>query len=244
MVIPNVFGPFGNPFYNSVIATFSHQLNHGETPKIEVDAELKLIHVGELVQQFIQRIRNYRDKEIISEIRVDHTATISVSGLLEILLDWKTVYLEKGTIPPLRNTFEMNLFNTFRSYTDIRKHNPVKYVQHADNRGSFVELIRLNTGGQVSFSTTNPGFTRGNHFHTRKIERFSVIKGQARIQLRRIGTGEVLEFHLSGTEPSFIDMPTWYTHNITNTGNDELYTVFWINELFDATDADTFWEQV
>jgi UDP-2-acetamido-2,6-beta-L-arabino-hexul-4-ose reductase len=97
----------------------------------------------------------------------------------------------------------------------------------------FVETMKMNVGGQVSFSTTKPGITRGNHFHTRKIERFAVIKGNALIQLRKVGTKDILNFKLSGENPSFVDMPIWYTHNITNTGNDELYTLFWINEFYD-----------
>ncbi|MZP56646.1 MAG: epimerase, partial [Bacteroidales bacterium] len=99
-------------------------------------------------------------------------------------------------------------------------------------------------GGQVSFSTTKPGITRGNHFHTRKAERFAVIKGKARIQFRRIGTSKIMSFELNGREPSYVDMPVWHTHNITNTGDDELYTIFWINESYDPTDPDTFFEQV
>lgn len=244
MVIPNVFGPFGNPYYNSVIATFSHQLNHDETPKIEIDAELKLIYIGELVQEFIGRIRNYQDKQVISEFPVDHTSVIKVTAILNLLIYYKKEYVEKGIIPALNNVFEVNLFNTFRCYMDIRNHYPVKYVQHTDSRGAFVEIIRLNCGGQVSFSTTKPGITRGNHFHTRKIERFSVIKGEALIQLRKAGTDEVMDFHLSGTEPAYVDMPIWYTHNITNTGTDELYTIFWINEFFNPEDPDTFFEKV
>jgi UDP-2-acetamido-2,6-beta-L-arabino-hexul-4-ose reductase len=169
---------------------------------------------------------------------------IKVSEILQLLMSYKACYLENGVIPGFSNTFELNLFNTFRSFIDIRRHNPVKYRQHADDRGAFVEIIRMNCGGQVSFSTTKPGITRGNHFHTRKIERFSVIKGEALIQLRRIGTTDVMDFHLSGTEPAYIDMPVWHTHNITNTGNDDLYTMFWVNEFFDAGDADTFWEVV
>lgn len=244
MVIPNVFGPFGNPYYNSVIATFSHQLNHGETPKIEIDAELKLIYVGELVQEFIIKIRNYMDKQIISALPVVHTAVIKVTDILHLLLYYKKEYIEKGIIPSLNNKFEIDLFNTFRCYMDIRNHYPVKYVQHTDSRGAFVEIIRLNGGGQVSFSTTKPGITRGNHFHTRKIERFSVIKGKALIQLRKIGTSEVMDFFLSGNEPAYADMPIWYTHNITNIGTDELYTIFWINEFYDPNDPDTFFEEV
>jgi UDP-2-acetamido-2,6-beta-L-arabino-hexul-4-ose reductase len=244
LVIPNVFGPFGNPYYNSVIATFSHQLNRNETPKIEIDAELKLIYIGELVNVFIDRIRNNEAVQIVPEYLVSHTAVIKVTGILQHLVRYKTEYVDQGIIPALNSVFEINLFNTFRCYMDIAGHYPVKYRQHTDDRGAFVELLRLNGGGQVSFSTTRPGITRGNHFHTRKIERFSVIKGQALIQLRRIGTAEVMNFTLSGDEPAYVDMPVWYTHNITNTGNDELYTVFWINEFYNPGDPDTFFENV
>jgi UDP-2-acetamido-2,6-beta-L-arabino-hexul-4-ose reductase len=99
-------------------------------------------------------------------------------------------------------------------------------------------------GGQFSFSTTVPGITRGNHFHTRKIERFIVIKGKAVIELRRIGTAEVLRFELDGNQPSFVDMPVWYTHNLTNTGEEEIVTLFWINEFYNPDDPDTFFETV
>ena len=105
-------------------------------------------------------------------------------------------------------------------------------------------MIRLNVGGQVSFSTTVPGITRGNHFHTRKIERFSVIKGNALIQLRQIGTQDSMDFYLDGTDPAYVDMPVWYTHNIKNIGTTDLYTIFWINEFYNPADADTFLETV
>ena len=127
---------------------------------------------------------------------------------------------------------------------DIPNHFPVLLNQHADERGSFVETMKLGLGGQVSFSTTKPDVTRGNHFHTRKIERFVVIKGKAMIRLRRIGTEEVLEYHLDGSKPAYVDMPIWYTHNITNVGEGELYTLFWINEFFDPDDPDTYYETV
>ena len=102
----------------------------------------------------------------------------------------------------------------------------------------------MGIGGQVSFSTTVAGVTRGNHFHTRKIERFSVIKGRALIQLRRIGTEEVLNFELDGDKPAYVDMPIWYTHNIKNIGSDVLYTIFWIDEPYNEKDPDTYLEVV
>ena len=102
----------------------------------------------------------------------------------------------------------------------------------------------MNSGGQISFSTTRPGITRGNHYHTRKAERFAVIKGKAQIELRKIGADKVLTFNLDGEKPSFVDMPIWYTHNITNTGTEDLYTIFWISEFFNTDDTDTFFETV
>ena len=127
---------------------------------------------------------------------------------------------------------------------DIRDYFPIKFTTHSDNRGSFAEIIRLNNGGQVSFSTTEKGVTRGNHYHTRKIERFAVIKGRALIEMRRVGEKEVLSFYLDGDEPAYVDMPIWYTHNITNIGEEVLYTNFWINEFYDPKDSDTFFENV
>lgn len=240
LIIPNVFGPFGNPFYNSVVATFCHQLSHNENPKIEVDGELKLIYVSELVSEIIKAIQS----DGAESISIIHTHQIKVSEILALLNSYKTNYAIAGIIPSFKNTFELNLFNTFRCYMDLKNHFPVKFKKNVDPRGAFVEIIRLNVGGQVSFSTTLPGITRGNHFHTRKIERFAVIKGKALIQLRQIGTNEILDFYLDGDEPSYVDMPIWYTHNIKNIGEEELYTIFWINEFYNPEDPDTFMETV
>jgi UDP-2-acetamido-2,6-beta-L-arabino-hexul-4-ose reductase len=241
LVIPNVFGPFGNPYYNSVVATFSHQLANGEIPKIEIDANLQLIYVGELVSEIYKIITSGK---ACNELKIKHTSEGKVSGILETLIEYKSLYFDRGIIPALKDSYHLNLFNTFRSYIDLVKQNPVKLKKNSDERGDFVEAIKLGVGGQVSYSTTKPGITRGNHFHTRKIERFIVIKGEAIIKLRRIGTDKVLEFYLSGDEPSYVDMPVWYTHSITNTGQDDLYTIFWINELYNPEDPDTFFENV
>jgi UDP-2-acetamido-2,6-beta-L-arabino-hexul-4-ose reductase len=260
LIIPNVFGPFGSPYYNSVIATFCHQLTHNEQPHIDVDGEIKLIYVSELVNYFIAEIREHRvtqslNTELHSEtllntvkhcetFSVPHTSEIKVSALLKKLTGFKENYFDNGIIPCLDDPFDRNLFNTFVCYIDHASFFPFKLKLNTDDRGSFVETVKLNSGGQVSFSTTKPGITRGNHFHTRKAERFAVIKGKARIQLRKIGTDKILSFDLDGAHPSFVDMPVWYTHNITNVGNEELFTIFWINEFYDPKDPDTFFEAV
>ncbi len=241
LIIPNVFGAFGKPFYNSFIATFCHQLTHGETPTIAHDGEVKLIYVQELVETIISEIKNGNSNP---EYLVEPTAIKKVSEVLALLNVYKTKYFEGGEIPVINCTFEHNLFNTYRSYLDYATHFPVKFTQHTDPRGAFVEVIRLGIGGQCSFSTTVPGVTRGNHYHTRKIERFAVIKGKALIQLRKIDTDEVLDFYLDGTEPAYVDMPIWYTHNIKNIGDEDLYTIFWIDEPFNPEDADTYFVEV
>jgi len=288
LIIPNVFGPFGRPYYNSVIATFCHQLTHGETPRIDVDGEMKLIYVGELVELIYQKIKDKSHKtkvplriplpggerggfknektednptfakasadaerqktkveeENIETCLIDHTSEKRVSEILALLNGYKENYFEKGILPNLDNPFEKNLFNTFLCYIDHQKFFPFALKLNSDERGTFVETIKLNSGGQISFSTTKPGITRGNHFHTRKAERFAVIKGKAKIELRRIGTNKVLIFDLDGDKPSFVDMPIWFTHNITNVGSGDLYTIFWINETYNAEDSDTFYEVV
>jgi UDP-2-acetamido-2,6-beta-L-arabino-hexul-4-ose reductase len=240
VIIPNVFGAFGVPFYNSVISTFCHQLVNNETPKIETDATLNLIYINDLVKKIIGLFNT----ETNDNITIGYTDTHKVSEILELLIKYKNEYFEIGQIPGFNSQFEINLFNTFRSYLDLNNHFPIRYKNNIDERGNFVEIIRLETGGQVSFSTTKKEVIRGNHFHTRKIERFSVIKGEALIQLRKIGTTEVINYYLSGKEPAYVDMPIWYTHNIKNIGEEELYTMFWINEFYDANDPDTYFEKV
>jgi len=272
LIIPNVFGPFGVPFYNSVISTFSHQVVNNLEAKIEVDACLKLIYVGDLVQRVIGLINGYTDLTDRTEshgldfdnlttggtesietnsrlnkperlIHVEHMAEYKVTELLEKLKGFRDTYLIKGIIPDLRDRFELCLFNTFRSYIP-KEHFPVKYKKNTDPRGVYVEAMKFCSGGQAAFSTTVPGITRGNHFHIRKVERFAVIQGKASIKLRKHGSDEVIEYIVDGNDPGYVDMPIWYTHNITNIGDGELLTMFWINEFYNPADPDTYFEEV
>mgnify|MGYP003460785623 FL=1 len=241
LIVPNVFGPFGKPFYNSVVATFCYQLCNNQEPRIDTDGLIKLIYVDELAKVIVNAIRSGSHNP---EWKVTHTSEYYVSQILLQLQEFKKQYLENGIFPALQNKFSIDLFNSFRSYINLKNYFPYQLKQNTDNRGTFVELVKLQQGGQISFSTTHPDITRGNHFHTRKIERFAVIKGKALIQLRKYNSTEVFNFELDGKEPSYVDMPVWYTHNIKNTGSDELYTIFWINEFFDAADPDTYFETV
>lgn len=240
LIIPNVFGAFGIPFYNSVISTFCFQLVNSDIPIIQNDTILNLIYIDDLVEEII----NLFNIDSVENVTIEHKNSIKVSEILNLLSSYRDMYFNSGQIPLIANSFEKNLFNTFRSYIDYGKHFPKKYINNIDERGNFVEIIRLESGGQVSFSTTKKGIIRGNHFHKRKIERFSVIKGNALIQLRKIGTSKIDNFYLSGDEPAYVDMPIWHTHNIKNVGKEDLYTIFWINEFYDVNDPDTYFEIV
>lgn len=243
LIIPNVFGPFGRPFYNSFIATFSCQIVQGEEPKVIKDSRVNLIYINELSEAFYNEILK-NDSENIQSYVVPETSSRKVSEILTLLKYFKIQYLENGQIPEVNlNTFELDLFNTFTSFIP-KDYFPRKFIKHSDERGAFVEIMRSSSAGQTSYSTTVPGITRGNHYHTRKIERFAVISGKALIQIRKIDSDEVLEYVLDGSEPAYVDMPIWYTHNIKNIGNTELITLFWINEPYNSEDSDTYFVKV
>jgi UDP-2-acetamido-2,6-beta-L-arabino-hexul-4-ose reductase len=243
LVIPNVFGPFGRPFYNSFIATFCHQIVQGEQPKVINDSRVNLIYINELSEVFYNEIIK-QDSENIQSYVVPHTSSRKVSEILGLLKYFKIQYLENNQVPKVDlNTFELDLFNTFTSFIP-KDYFPIKFTNNTDERGAFVEIMRAGSAGQTSYSTTVPGITRGNHYHTRKIERFAVISGKALIQVRKIDSDEVFEYILDGAEPAFVDMPIWYTHNIKNIGNTELITLFWINEPYNPEDADTYFIKV
>lgn len=247
LTISNVFGPFGRPNYNSVVATFCHKVAHDEEATIIQDGEVHLIYVNELVRIMIESIKGERETQKFGtysyELQIPATYVKKVSEILNVLQRFKADYMEKGIFPNLQDPFEKDLFNTFRCYIP-HDHYPVAYQQHTDNRGSFVEIARTQTPGQFSYSTTVPGITRGNHYHTRKAERFAVINGKAKIELRKIGTDDKITYLLDGKKPAFVDMPIWYTHNITNIGDEELITLFWINEPYNPDDPDTYFEDV
>jgi UDP-2-acetamido-2,6-beta-L-arabino-hexul-4-ose reductase len=241
MVVPNVFGDGGRPFYNSVVATFCHQVTHGEQPSILKDGQMTMIYINDLLEDIVGLITNPVDG-----YRVEHLkprAEVKVSQLLALLNKYKDFYYGSGMVPAIGSDFERDLYNTFITYIDAADWER-NLKLNTDDRGSFVEVFKLENGGQVSFSTTKPGITRGDHYHVRKNEKFCVVSGQASIKLRRIGTDKIVEYKVSGDKPSWIEMPIYYTHNISNIGESELVTLFWINEHFNPDDPDTFFEKV
>ena len=241
-VIPNVYGAGCKPFYNSVVATFCHQLAAGQPLQVNDDRAIPFLWVNQaadwLSQFALARPAAGQRVELLPA-----TATLRVTELGDLLESFRAAFFETGVVPQLTSPLHASLYSTFLSYValDDHRHRP---VVHADNRGRLFEIIKLAGGGQVFFSTTKPGVIRGNHYHTRKVEWFCVVRGEALIRLRRIGQGEVHEFRVSGDNPEFISIPVLHTHSIENVGEEDLLTMFWCNEIFDAADADTIYEQV
>jgi UDP-2-acetamido-2,6-beta-L-arabino-hexul-4-ose reductase len=229
--LPHLFGEHGKPRYNSVIATFCRILADGGVPHVDQDRELDLLHAGDAALLLLDAGGG--------SLPVRRTVRQVAAQLTDFALRYRV-----GDIPVLSDRFSVRLFNTYRSHC-FPANTPLALIRHADARGDLVEAVKVHGGGGQTFvSVTNPGVTRGEHFHLSKVERFVVLRGEAEIRIRRVLYDDVLRFRVSGGEPVVIDMPTMWAHNITNVGDGELTTLFWANDLFDPTDPDTYAEPV
>lgn len=235
--LPNIFGEHGRPRYNSFVATFVHATVSGTDVTID-DNEVGLLHAQDAAQALLDGLVT-DDTSLHPEPEVH-----GVQEVWDLLQEFHHAYVPTGEIPDLSTKFRIDLFNTYRASL-FPDHYLIRLTPHNDPRGSFVETVRCRGGeGQTSFSTTVPGITRGEHYHLHKIERFAVIRGTGTMELRKMFTDEVLTFEAHGDEPVAIDMPVGWVHNITNTGDDVLFTQFWSHELFRPDAPDTFPEPV
>lgn len=234
--LPNLFGEDGRPFYNSFVATFVEHVVKNGTPEIR-DAVVPLLHAQEAASVLL---------EAFSKTEATITPPGKATSVQEVWESLRRMYndYQEGIIPVLSSHFDVCLFNTLRSRM-FKDRQAINLTTHSDDRGYFVETARVRSGGgQTSFSTTKPGITRGQHFHLRKIERFIVMAGEGTIRLRHVLDDDIIEITAIGDRPVAIDMPTGWAHSITNTGKDTLLTQFWINEIYNKQDPDTFPESV
>ncbi|MBK6764028.1 MAG: capsular biosynthesis protein [Micrococcales bacterium] len=238
VVMPNIFGEHGRPNYNSVVATFCHAVAAGETPVVVDDKELPLVHVGRIADVLLDQAAHPQPGTVEVPGRPTWVSEVA-QRLTDIAADYRT-----GRLPDLSDPFTKELFNTYRSAAFPGQY-PIRPVPSDDQRGRLVEAVK-GAGGQaqVFYSTTNPGFTRGQHWHRHKVERFLVLAGQGEIRLRKLFTDEVVAFEVSGAEPAIVDMPTFWVHSITNTGSQPLVTLFFADEIYDANSPDTYPEDV
>lgn len=237
LVLPNVFGEAGRPFYNSTVSTFCYQLATGEKTEIIKDVEVELLHARHVAR----RIYALLGAPVNGELPMSGEKML-VSRLLAQLKEMAALYAA-NVVPDLREGCLLDLFNTYRSYLFPAKV-PVVLEMKRDERGYLFEAAKSRNSGQTFISSTQPGVTRGNHYHTRKLERFLVIKGKACVRVRKLFSAETHEFDVDGDNPAYVDMPALHTHNITNIGSGELLTLFWSSEIFDPVDPDTYGETV
>lgn len=236
--LPNLFGEHGLPQYNSFVATFAYEIANGRQPTVINDKQVPLLHAQAAAAELIDAVVSNRSGEIrpagephgVSEVR---------DRLLEIANAYGT-----GEIPRLATEFDIDLFNTYRSYRFPDGY-PIATEVHHDARGALFEAVRSHgSTSQVFASTTAPGQGRGEHYHLRKIERFVIIKGQAEINLRRLLHDHVITYRLSEDRPAFVDMPTLWVHNLRNIGDEELIMLFWSDQLLDPNHPDQYPEKV
>ena len=237
LVLPNVFGECGKPFYNSAVSTFCHQIANGEKPQILIDQEIELIHALRVAQ----KIEETMHAGLTGDVLVRGTP-IGVSTLLNKISEYAGIY-RTGIIPAFKDFFDLDLFNTYRSYLFPHQY-PGALKVNTDQRGYLFEAAKSFNAGQTFISHTKSGITRGNHYHHHKVERFLVLQGKAEIKIRKLFSDETQTFSVNGDLPQYIDMPALHTHNITNTGDSDLITLFWSHGIFDPQNPDTFSEKV
>lgn len=253
---PNLFGKWCKPNYNSAVATFCNNIAYGLPITVsDPTVELELVYIDDLIEQMFKALKGKpnrcdfdglipveRDSGRYCYVPVSHKATL---GRIVELLETFNAQPKTLVMPEIADgSFEKKLYSTFLSYLPKEKVSfPLK--MNVDARGSFTELIKTVNSGQVSINISNPGITKGQHWHNSKWEFFIVVSGHGRIEQRKIGTDEVLTFDVSGDKIEAVHMLPGYTHNIINLSETEnLITVMWANESFDPNKPDTFFEQI
>ncbi|WLR96201.1 polysaccharide biosynthesis C-terminal domain-containing protein [Shinella sumterensis] len=237
LLLSHVFGEFARPDYNNVTATFIDRIIHGNESSIAAGGVVHLIHAGQVARDAIEVGLARTSGDIHFQAR-----QINVPELYEKILSFGRDY-RGAIIPELHDPFEVQLFNSFRAALfPSRTPNPLHLS--TDHRGVLFEAVKTVGGGQTFLSWTEPGGTRGNHFHLQKVERFLVLQGEAKIRIRRVLNSEVHAFDVSGSAPAVVDIPTLHAHSIENTGSGPLLTLFWANEIFDPNSPDTYADPV
>ncbi len=253
---PNLFGKWCRPNYNSVVATFCHNIAHDLPIQVnDPSVQLEMLYIDDLVEEMIAALNGKEHhcefdgvETVLKEdgrycaVPVTHHVTL---GEIVDLLHRFTEQPKTLIIPEIpENSFAKKLYSTYLSYLPKEKVSfPLK--MNVDDRGSFTEMLRSEKCGQVSINISKPGVTKGQHWHNTKWEFFIVVSGHGLIQQRKYGTDEVIEFEVSGENIEAVHMLPGYTHNIINLSETEnLVTVMWANEIFDPNRPDTFFELV
>lgn len=239
--LPNVFGKWCRPNYNSAVATFCHKIARDEEIWInDRHISLNLVYIDDVVRCFIETMKSQPKTIGYLEVTPVHPATLG--EIVDLLVSFKESR-ETRTVAKMDNPLVKKLYSTYLSYLP---ENQFSYPLHmnVDHRGSFTEFIKTPDRGQVSVNISKPGIIKGNHWHHTKNEKFLVVSGTGVIRFRKVDGDEVVEYYVSGEKLEVIDIPVGYTHNIENLGTTEMVTIMWCNECFNPENPDTIFMEV
>ena len=238
----NLFGKWSIPNYNTVVATFCYNIAR-ELPITINDrnAQITFCYIDDVVKEIYSAISGNPTKDG-QFCKVCETYTRSIGTVADLIYKFKE---SRNTLDVINTSelFEKKLYSTYLSFLPEQAFD-YSVKMNVDTRGSFTELLKSNTSGQVSVNIVKPGITKGNHWHNTKNEKFIVVQGEAIIKFRKPFDDQIIEYRVSGKEIKIVDIPCGYTHNITNVGTDDMVFIIWVNEKFDKENPDTYYLEV
>lgn len=240
---PNVFGKWSRPNYNTVVATFCHNISRGLPVQISNRSNpLRFVYIDDVVRAFLDIAAGTEHDPATTRYEIQPVHSITLGELYDLIQSFHEGR-RKSILPDLSNPLVKCLYSTYVSFYDV--HDLAYAVElKTDARGWLFELIKSSQAGQIFVSRTRPGITRGNHYHDTKIEKFCVIQGEGVIRFRHVLDPQVVEYPVTDRQIRIVDIPPGYTHSIENTGAADMITLFWANEIFDPQRPDTYPEPV
>ena len=238
----NVFGKWCRPNYNSVVATFCHNIAHDLPITVnDPSVKLRLVYIDDLVAELLAALKGEPHfNEELCCVPVDHE--ILLGDLAQLLYSFRESR-RNLSVPDTHDPFTKKLYATYLSYLPSDGFS-YPLSTHADERGSFTEILRTQNCGQFSVNISKPGIKKGDHWHHTKVEKFLVVSGTGVIRFRKIDSNDVLEYFVSGDKLEVVDIPTGYTHSIVNLSHTDMVTFMWANECFDPAKPDTYYLEV
>lgn len=241
---PNVFGKWCRPNYNSAVATFCYNIAHDLPIQVnDRSTIMQLVYIDDVVEELLQALDRHPHVNTDGYCYVPVTHEAALGEIVNLLYSFRESRQNKMIPDMTEGSFAKKLYSTYLSYLPT-EHFSYPLDMHEDVRGSFTEILKSADRGQVSINISKPGIVKGNHWHHTKNEKFVVVSGKALIQFRKIGTTEIIDYHVSSEKLEVVDIPNGYTHSITNEGDTDLVTLMWCNECFDSDKPDTIYENV
>lgn len=235
--LPNVFGKWSRPNYNSAVATFCHNVARGLPITVnDPSVTLRLVYIDDVVEEFLRAMEGqpHREGEWCT---VQPVHEVNLGHMAELIQSFPALR-DSLTVPDQSDPLVKKLYATYLSFLPPEDFSRPT-VTHADQRGSFTELLHMGSRGQVSLNVSKPHITKGDHWHQTKHEKFIVLQGEGVIRFRKVGDSTVIAYKVSGENLTVVDIPTGYTHSIENTGDTDMLTLMWANEVFDPAHPDT-----